>query len=125
MQRSVDKAQLTYQKASDDLSRLDPTTELAQLAGCQLVIEAVPEVLEIQLSVLKSLEEHVTATTIIASNTSSIPITKLARALKHRSRFLGMHFFNPVPRMPLVEVVRTLQSAEGTVEAAIQFWKEY
>lgn len=121
LQRSVDKDQLSAQEASDYLGALAPAAELDALSSCQLVIEAVPEVLEIKLSVLATLEENVADTTIIASNTSSIPVTKLSQALQHRGRFLGLHFFNPVPRMPLVEVIRTLDSNDGTIAAAKHF----
>jgi 3-hydroxybutyryl-CoA dehydrogenase len=120
-QRSVGKGQLPAQEASDRLAALEPAAALEALSGCQLVIEAVPEIPAVKLAVLASVEEHVAGTTIIASNTSSIPITRLAQALKHPGRFLGLHFFNPVPRMPLVEVIQTLHSSEGTIAAARQF----
>jgi len=121
LQRSVDKGQLSAQQASDLLAALEPAAALEALLPCQLVIEAVPEILQIKLDVLAAVEEHVAGTAIIASNTSSIPITKLAQALRHRDRFLGLHFFNPVPRMPLVEIIQTLHSSDGTVSAARQF----
>lgn len=120
LQRSVDKDRLTAQEASDYLGALEPATGIGAVTGCQLVIEAVPEVLEIKLSVLAGIEEHVPDTTIIASNTSSIPVTKLANALRQQSRFLGLHFFNPVPRMPLVEIIRTLHTDLSTVNTVRQ-----
>jgi 3-hydroxybutyryl-CoA dehydrogenase len=121
LQRSVDKGQLSAQLASDHLASLGTATELGAFSDCQLVIEAVPEILEVKTAVLASVEEHVAGTAIIASNTSSIPITRLAQAVTNPDRFLGLHFFNPVPRMPLVEVIRTLHSSDGTVAEARQF----
>jgi 3-hydroxybutyryl-CoA dehydrogenase len=121
LQRSVVKEQLTAQQASDHLASLKTAGELGAFSGCQLAIEAVPEILEVKLAVLASLAEHVAGTAIIASNTSSIPITRLAQGLANRDRFLGVHFFNPVPRMPLVEVVRTLHSSDASVAVARDF----
>jgi 3-hydroxybutyryl-CoA dehydrogenase len=121
LQRSVVKEQLTAQQASDHLASLKTAVELGAFSGCQLAIEAVPEILEVKLAVLASLAEHVAGTAIIASNTSSIPITRLAQGVANRDRFLGVHFFNPVPRMPLVEVVRTLHSSDASVAVARDF----
>jgi len=121
LQRSVDKDQLAAQDASDYLALLKSAAAPDSLSECQIVIEAVPEVLEIKLAVLAMVEEHASRTAVIASNTSSIPITRLARALTNRDRFLGLHFFNPVPRMPLVEVVRTVHSSDASVAAVRQF----
>jgi len=121
LQRSVVKEQLTAQQASDHLASLKTAGELGAFSGCQLAIEAVPEILEVKLAVLASLAEHVAGTAIIASNTSSIPITRLAQGVANRDRFLGVHFFNPVPRMPLVEVVRTLHSSDASVAVARDF----
>ncbi|WP_336713879.1 3-hydroxyacyl-CoA dehydrogenase family protein [Arthrobacter sp. USHLN218] len=121
LQRSVDKEQLSAQEASDRLALLTTAASPDSLAGCHIVVEAVPEVLEIKLAVLATVEEQVSRTAVIASNTSSIPITKLARALSHQDRFVGLHFFNPVPRMPLVEIVQTVHSSDATVAAARQF----
>ncbi|MFD1211985.1 3-hydroxyacyl-CoA dehydrogenase family protein [Arthrobacter sp. GCM10027362] len=124
LHRSVGKGQLPAQEASEYLGALDPAADMGALAGCQLVIEAVPEVLEVKLSVLAALEESVAGDVLIATNTSSIPITRLARALGHPDRFIGLHFFNPVPRMPLVEVIRAVHSSDATVAAARQFVAE-
>ncbi|WP_262106609.1 3-hydroxyacyl-CoA dehydrogenase family protein [Arthrobacter sp. Marseille-P9274] len=121
LQRSVVKEQLTAQQASDHLASLKTAGELGAFSGCQLAIEAVPEILEVKLAVLASLAEHVAGTAIIASNTSSIPVTRLAQGVANRDRFLGVHFFNPVPRMPLVEVVRTLHSSDASVAVARDF----
>lgn len=119
--RSVDQGQLPADQASERLALLEPAAAPDSLSGCQLVIEAVPEILEVKLAVLASVEGHVSQAAVIATNTSSIPITRLAQALAHRDRFLGLHFFNPVPRMPLVEVIRTVHSSEDTVAATREF----
>ncbi|GER22274.1 3-hydroxybutyryl-CoA dehydrogenase [Zafaria cholistanensis] len=119
--RSVEQGQLSADQASERLALLEPASAPDSLSGCQLVIEAVPEILEVKLAVLASVEGHVSRSAVIATNTSSIPITRLAQALAHRDRFLGLHFFNPVPRMPLVEVIRTVHSSEGTVAATREF----
>jgi len=121
LQRSVDKELLSAQEASDLLALLQPSAAPDNLSDCHIVIEAVPEVLEIKLAVLATVEEHVSKSTVIASNTSSIPITRLAQELTNRDRFLGLHFFNPVPRMPLVEVVQTVHSSDASVAAVRQF----
>jgi 3-hydroxybutyryl-CoA dehydrogenase len=121
LQRSVDKDLLRAQQASDLLAALEPAAALDALLPCRLVIEAVPEILEVKLEVLAAVERHVGGNAIVASNTSSIPITRLAQAVTHPDRFLGLHFFNPVPRMPLVEVIRTLHSSDGTVAEARKF----
>ena len=84
----------------------------------------MPEVLEVKLAVLASIEAHVGREAVIASNTSSIPITALARAVAHPDRLVGLHFFNPVPRMPLVEVVHTVHSSDASVDAARAFVAE-
>lgn len=121
MDRSVKDGRLSAQEGSDRLALLDLGETPDALSECQLVIEAVPEILEIKLGVLTTIEDHVPESAVIASNTSSIPITRLAKALRDPSRFVGLHFFNPVPRMPLVEVVRTVHSSDSSVATARQF----
>ncbi|MFQ5653822.1 MAG: 3-hydroxyacyl-CoA dehydrogenase family protein [Planctomycetota bacterium] len=91
----------------------------AAVAGADLVIEAVPESLELKLGVLRTISTSAPSGCVLASNTSSLPITGLAAGVPAPSRFLGMHFFNPVPVMKLVEVVRGLETSEETVEAAV------
>ena len=124
LQRSVDKRQISGQEAESWLSALRTVEDLSQFSVCDLAIEAVPEILEIKLSVLGRLEECVPSATIIASNTSSIPITKLAGALTRKGKFLGLHFFNPVPRMKLVEIIPTVLTDLNTVAAVEHFVRE-
>lgn len=124
LRRSVDRQETGADEAESWLARLETTVDLAELGGCDLVVEAVPEVLAIKSSVLASLAECLPAGAIIASNTSSIPITKLAAAVADPSRFLGLHFFNPVPRMDLVEVIPTILTDPETTRAAELFVRE-
>jgi 3-hydroxybutyryl-CoA dehydrogenase len=121
LQRSVDKKVATAQEAETWLSALQPVEDLSQLSACDLIIEAVPEILDIKLSVLRQIEQCVSATAIIATNTSSIPVTRLSAALTGTSRFLGLHFFNPVPRMNLVEVIPTVLTDSDTVSDVERF----
>jgi 3-hydroxybutyryl-CoA dehydrogenase len=102
------------------LARVRGTTAYADLAGSQLVIEAATENLELKLKILRDIDT-LGQDAIIASNTSSISITALAAVLRTPERFLGMHFFNPVPMMALVEVIRGLQTSDATLDAVHGF----
>lgn len=105
-----------------DLAKTDANLAIAEsldaLKACQVVVEAVFENLEVKQKLFGELEAVVSPETILASNTSSIRIASIARALKHRERVCGMHYFNPVPLMKLVEVVRTQATSEETVKTA-------
>ncbi|MDP1790501.1 MAG: 3-hydroxyacyl-CoA dehydrogenase NAD-binding domain-containing protein, partial [Methylibium sp.] len=103
------------------LARVQGTTDYAALAGADLVIEAATENLDLKLRILQQLAEVVREDAVIATNTSSISITQLAAAVKAPERFVGMHFFNPVPLMALVEVIGGLQTSEATRERALAF----
>lgn len=96
------------------MSRVVTVDSLAGLAACDWVIEAAPEQLELKLRLLKEAAEVVGGAAVIASNTSSIGLTRLAAALPNPARVIGMHFMNPVPLMPLVEVIRALQTDDAT-----------
>lgn len=91
------------------------------LRRCDVIVEAVVEDLGIKQKVFKDLGERVPAETILASNTSSLPVTQMAAVTKHPERVIGLHFFNPVDRMPLVEVIRAEQTSDATVERMVQF----
>jgi len=97
--------------------RVKPTLDMAELAGCGLVVEAATEKLVVKQEIFRRLDELLGAEAILASNTSSISITKLAGGTKRADRVIGMHFFNPVPVMALVEVIRGLQTSDATFEA--------
>ncbi|MFM9117560.1 MAG: 3-hydroxyacyl-CoA dehydrogenase NAD-binding domain-containing protein [Planctomycetota bacterium] len=111
--------QVQAQRAIRAAAALRPTTELTQLATCDLVIEAIVESAEAKRAVFQQLETLVTPQTILATNTSTIPITKLAARLEHPERFVGLHFFNPVRRMPLVEVIRGEKTSEATIATVV------
>jgi 3-hydroxybutyryl-CoA dehydrogenase len=100
------------------LGSIRGTTALEDVAPADVVIEAVTENYDVKLDLLQRVDALVRAETIIASNTSSISITKLAAAISHPERFIGMHFFNPVPVMALVEIVRGLQTTDATHDMA-------
>jgi len=117
--RDVEKARMTAEEREQALARLKATTLVSELAEADFIIEAVTEKFEVKASVLRSLEPNCRPETIFASNTSSISITRLAAATERPTRFVGLHFFNPVPVMKLVEVVPGLQTAPETVEKAI------
>lgn len=119
LQRAAAKGQLTADDAAQALEHLVPSEGLAGIDAADLVIEAVPERLELKLAVLRNIEASVSAETIIATNTSSIPITRLSMPLVNPSRFLGLHFFNPASKMPLVEVISTIETddeIQNTIE---------
>ena len=105
----------------DDLmSRLEATTQRAALSDCSLVIEAVPEILSLKRQLLAEVEGHLAETAVLATNTSSLSLADLASGLTDRKRFLGLHFFNPVPASALVEIVRLESTAPGAVHRAQQ-----
>lgn len=113
----VRRKTLTEEDRAAMMSRMKLTTALTDLAVADLVIEAATEKLEIKKSIFKTLEERCGPETIFASNTSSLSITEIANSVARKDRFLGLHFFNPVPAMQLVEIARTLDTSPETVEA--------
>ena len=104
-------------RLGDSLSTSTVTTEAC--SGSNFIIEAVPEVLDLKMKIFSEVEKVADHTAILATNTSSLPITQLASGLENPQRFVGMHFFNPVPVMSLVEVVRGRFSSDETVQAAV------
>ncbi|MBA4681431.1 MAG: 3-hydroxybutyryl-CoA dehydrogenase [Pseudomonas sp.] len=121
LERLVRKEQLSAAERDSALRRIKSTTDYADLADVDLVIEAASEVEKIKLAIIQTLDKTVRQDAIIASNTSSMSITKLAAASGAPNRFIGMHFFNPVPVMLLVELIRGLQTDDATHQAAGQF----
>ncbi len=117
LDRMVKKEKISEQDKADVLSRISTTSELSDLADCQLVVEAVVERLDIKTKVLSTLDEVCPADTILATNTSSISITKLAAATSRPEKVIGMHFMNPVPVMKLIEVIRGLATDQATYDA--------
>jgi 3-hydroxybutyryl-CoA dehydrogenase len=121
--KGIEKEKVTAEQRDAAMSRLSFTTDLAQLASCDIVIEAVVEDLEMKNAMWKDLNEICSADTIFASNTSSLTIAAMAAACGRPEKMLGLHFFNPVPLMKLVEVVRTITTSDETADAAFDFAK--
>jgi len=119
----VEKGKLSATGRDAALKRLRFTTATADLKGCDVVVEAVTEDLELKNSLWRELDALCGPSTIFTSNTSSLTIAAMAAATKRADRFVGLHFFNPVPLMPLVEVVRTVTTSEETFGRAFAFAK--
>ena len=118
---AVKRGKLDAGQRDATLANITFTSELKDVADRDLVIEAVPENLDLKLSIMKSLDQIVSPDTILASNTSAIPIAQLGGAVSNPERVVGLHFFSPVPAMKLVEIVRALDTSDETVAAATQF----
>ncbi|CCD86423.1 3-hydroxybutyryl-CoA dehydrogenase (Beta-hydroxybutyryl-CoA dehydrogenase) (BHBD) [Bradyrhizobium sp. ORS 285] len=123
LDRLVKKDKLTAADKEKALSFITGTTDKTKLSSCDLVIEAATENEELKLKILKDLCASLKPEALIATNTSSISITKLATATDRPDRFIGMHFFNPVPMMALLELIRGLQTSDATHAAAADFAK--
>lgn len=114
--RLVEKGRVSRQEADGILGRIQCTTDLNKLAPCGLVLEAIVENLEVKANVMTQLEAVVSEAAVLATNTSSLSVTALASRLQHPERCIGLHFFNPAPLLPLVEVVPALQTRTGLAE---------
>jgi 3-hydroxybutyryl-CoA dehydrogenase len=121
--RAVEKGRMSQADRDAALGRLSLTTSLDELAGCDLVIEAIVEELEPKRELFAELERICRPETILATNTSALSVSKIAEAAERPERVIGMHFFNPAPVLPLVEIVRTEQSSDEAVDAAYA-WAE-
>jgi 3-hydroxybutyryl-CoA dehydrogenase len=121
----AEKGTITSEQQTEIRGRLSGTTSFAELADCDIIIEAIIENLDEKRSTYRQLDEICKPETIFASNTSSLSITEMMTATspERQQRFIGMHFFNPVPLMKLVEVVRTILTDEAVYEQAIEFGK--
>lgn len=119
LEREVKKGKLSDDDVPVIVARIKPATDLAALADADLVVEAVPEHLELKVRVLKEADAVLRPGVILASNTSSISITELAAQTGRPERFIGMHFMNPVPVMELVEVIRGLATSDETFQATM------
>jgi len=117
LERLVKKEKMTGEQKAAVLARIRTSTDVGALKDCGLVIEAATENLPLKLKIFAQLDELAPADAVIASNTSSISITRLAAATKRPDKVIGMHFFNPVPVMALVELIRGLQTSEQTYAA--------
>ncbi len=121
LQKGVDKGKVTLERKAQVMGRLQGTTDLAGLAACDIVLEAVVENLDLKREVYRALDAACGPGTIFASNTSSLSITEMAAFTKRPDRFVGLHFFNPVPLMKLVEVARAPLTSAESFETAFAF----
>ncbi len=121
LSKAVSKGRLEDGERSNILDRIEGVVELEHLADCDLIIEAIVENVDAKRQTFEALDETAKKTAIFASNTSSLTITEIAMSTHRPERFVGLHFFNPVPMMKLVEVVRTLVTSDETVERATAF----
>jgi 3-hydroxybutyryl-CoA dehydrogenase len=116
LSRSVEKERISQEEMDETLARIESGTEYA--SDADLAIEAVPETIEIKTEVFQALDEQLKDDAILATNTSSISITELASHTDRPEKFIGMHFFNPVPLMDLIEIIRGLGTSDETYETA-------
>jgi len=127
MDRLVEKEKLTSKEAGAIQSRISYTNDLEALSESEIIIEAIIENLDIKKSVFSSIEQLISKDCILASNTSSLSITAIASACEKPERVIGIHFFNPAPLMPLVEIIPAIQTSETTIteaRALIDSWKK-
>ncbi|KGP92481.1 3-hydroxybutyryl-CoA dehydrogenase [Pontibacillus chungwhensis BH030062] len=117
LSRAVEKERISEGEKAATLERLQTTTKLEDSYDCDLVIEAVVENMDVKTNVFQTLDKHAPSHAILASNTSSLPITEIAAVTERPSQVIGMHFMNPVPVMKLVEIIRALQTSDETYEA--------
>jgi len=121
LNKELERKKISPDKMAKVISAITPTLSYADFASVGLVVEAVVENEKVKKSVLADLEDRVSPETILTSNTSTISITKLAEGLKRPDKFCGMHFFNPVHRMPLVEVIRGAKTSEATIAETVNY----
>ena len=117
LERLLKKEKISAADKDATLARIGPSTRYEDLQGAQLVVEAATENLELKIKILRQLDQLLAPEVIVATNTSSISITQLAAVTGRAERFIGMHFFNPVPVMALVEIIRGLQTSDATHDA--------
>jgi 3-hydroxybutyryl-CoA dehydrogenase len=119
LDRLIRKHSLDEAGKAAALARIRTSTDLSALASSDLIVEAATESESLKRAILKNLDTMASASTILATNTSSISITALAATVSHPERFVGMHFFNPVPVMQLVEIISGLQTSETTAQTVL------
>jgi 3-hydroxybutyryl-CoA dehydrogenase len=123
LSRGVEKGRMTVEERDAALGRLTLTTELADFSDCDLVIEAVLEELDLKRDVFSQLDRITRHDAVLATNTSALSVSEIAESTKRPDRVVGMHFFNPAPVLPLVEIVRSPTSSDEAVDAAYE-WAE-
>ncbi|HQR27534.1 MAG TPA: 3-hydroxyacyl-CoA dehydrogenase NAD-binding domain-containing protein [Nocardioides sp.] len=117
-EKAVSRGRLTPERSAELLARITPTADPADLAGCDLVIEAVFEDPALKAAVFAEVAPHVNPDALLCSNTSTLPITELAAGVDRPADFIGLHFFSPVDKMPLVEIIRGKESSDATLAKA-------
>ncbi|ALX49861.1 3-hydroxybutyryl-CoA dehydrogenase [Lentibacillus amyloliquefaciens] len=122
--RSVDKERISEQEKSETMNRLNSTTDIQEVKNCDMTIEAIVENMDVKTKVFRQLDEHAPEHAILATNTSSLPITEIAASTNRAEQVIGMHFMNPVPVMKLVEVIRGLQTSDETYGAVADMAKK-
>jgi 3-hydroxybutyryl-CoA dehydrogenase len=125
LDRAVSKGKMDEGAKNDILGRIRTTTELSDFKDADFVVEAVPEVFDLKKEVFQALDDILPEGRILASNTSSISITKLAALTKRPGKFIGMHFMNPVPVMKLVEIIEGLATDQATTELTVELTKAF
>jgi 3-hydroxybutyryl-CoA dehydrogenase len=125
LDRAVSKGKMSEDEKSQILGRIKTSTDLADMKDADFVVEAVPEILDLKKDIFSRLDEIVPEERVLASNTSSISITKLAAFTKRPEKFIGMHFMNPVPVMKLVEVINGLATSPETTELTVELSKKF
>jgi 3-hydroxyacyl-CoA dehydrogenase/enoyl-CoA hydratase/3-hydroxybutyryl-CoA epimerase len=119
--KQLEKGRTTQEKVDEFLARITPTADYADLEGCDLVVEAVFESVELKHSVFGELEPVVRDDALLGSNTSTLPITELAKGAKRSEDFIGIHFFSPVDKMPLVEIIAGEKTNDATIAGALDY----
>ena len=119
--KQLEKGRTTQEKVDEFLGRITPTADYADLEGCDLVVEAVFESVELKHSVFGELEPIVNSDALLGSNTSTLPITGLAEGVKRSEDFIGIHFFSPVDKMPLVEIIAGEKTNDATIAGALDY----
>lgn len=124
LSRQVGKGKLTEEERKEIINRIQQSTSLQDAEGCQIVIEAAVENMEVKKDIFKQLDEITSPETILATNTSSLPITEIAAVTNRPEKVIGMHFMNPVPVMKLIEVIRGLATSDETYEVVNDLGKK-
>jgi 3-hydroxybutyryl-CoA dehydrogenase len=118
--RSAEKGKVTQQQAEAAIARISTTITLDEFAPCDLVLEAAPEKLDIKQNLFRDLERITRPDAILATNTSTLSVTEIAAAVQNRERVVGLHFFNPAPLMPLVEVIAGTATSDVVLDATVE-----
>src|SRR5690606_20945860 len=123
-QKALERGKTTPERSAELLARIRPTADAADLDGVDLVIEAVFESVEVKQQVFREIEDVVLPDAVLGSNTSTLPISELAEGVKRRSDFIGIHFFSPVDKMPLVEIIRGRETSDEVLAKAFDYVRQ-